>query len=708
MTLAMHRQGRLGGVLVAALLVGLVLPSGVAAATAPTITSANNATFIVGTAGSFTVTTTGDPVAAVSYTGSLPSNVTFTPNADGTATIAGTPATGTQGVYSIIITAANGTLPNATQNFTLTVKAITAPAITSASDATFTVGVAGSFTVTTTGYPVATLSQTGAPAWVTFTNVGDGTATITGTPTAAGSPSFTITAANGTLPNATQTFTLTVVAASAPAITSANSTTFVVGTAGSFTVTTTGAPKPGLSVTGGLPGGVTFTDNGNGTATLGGTAATGSAGIYALIITASNGVGSNATQNFTLNVVTGIAPAFTSVAATTFTIGTAGSFQVTTTGSPPATITRTGTLPNGVSFTANPANGTATFSGTPASNTAGTYVQTLTASNGRPPNATQTFTLTVSTGGPTVTINQASGQLDPTNVSPIRFTVVFSASVTGFGAQTSDVTISGTAGGTKAAAVSGSGTTYTVSISGMTTPGTVIATIPAGAATDTSGRANLASTSTDNTVGWATSAASLTVTPSASTITWGQTVTLLVRIAANGANRQVQLWGARDNRNPANFALITTLTTNSSGVAALAYTPPTNLYYEARFLGAADLAAAISPQSRVVVRQISLLRPTNGGAVKSVSRGTKVNFTTTVRPSRPELTPATVTYWVFRKVSGAWQQYYTTNVVADSAGLARFSWTFSSSGTWYVRSMANPTPYNANSVKAPIEQYRVS
>jgi hypothetical protein len=69
--------------------------------------------------------------------------------------------------------------------------------------------------------------------------------------------------------------------------------------------------------------------------------------------------------------------------------------------------------------------------------------------------------------GPTVTINQASGQADPTSTSPIRFTVVFSASVTGF--ATGDVTISGTAGGTKAAAVSGSGTTYTVSVTGMTT-----------------------------------------------------------------------------------------------------------------------------------------------------------------------------------------------------------------------------------------------
>jgi hypothetical protein len=88
----------------------------------------------------------------------------------------------------------------------------------------------------------------------------------------------------------------------APSITSANSTTFTVGTAGSFTVTTTGAPTPSLTETGALPGGVTFVNNGNGTATLSGTPAAGTAGSYPITITASNGVGAPANQSFTLTV----------------------------------------------------------------------------------------------------------------------------------------------------------------------------------------------------------------------------------------------------------------------------------------------------------------------------------------------------------------------------------------------------------------------
>ena len=107
-------------------------------------------------------------------------------------------------------------------------------------------------------------------------------------------------------------------------------------------------------------------------------------------------------------------------------------------------------------------------------------------------------TVTYDVTAPTVTINQAAGQADPTNTSPINFTVVFSEPVTDF--ATGDVTLSGTAPGTLVGTVTGSGTTYNVAVSGMTGSGTVIATIAAGAAHDAAGNANAASTSTDNTV----------------------------------------------------------------------------------------------------------------------------------------------------------------------------------------------------------------
>src|SRR5271166_3328531 len=88
----------------------------------------------------------------------------------------------------------------------------------------------------------------------------------------------------------------------APAITSADDDAFTVGQFGSFTITTTGYPTPAITETGSLPTGVTFTDNGNGTATLAGTPQEGTLGTYPLTLTAAIGISPSATQSFTLTV----------------------------------------------------------------------------------------------------------------------------------------------------------------------------------------------------------------------------------------------------------------------------------------------------------------------------------------------------------------------------------------------------------------------
>jgi hypothetical protein len=330
--------------------------------------------------------------------------VTFTDNGDGTATLAGTPAAGTAGSYPLTVSATN-TAGNRQQSFTLTVvPANASPVITSADHATFAKSSAGSFTITTTaGYPTSTtVTKTGSlPAGVSFTDNGDGTATIAGTPTAAGAFSITVTASNGASTDATQSFTLTVT--EKPTFSSADHTTFVVGTAGSFTVTTTAGYPPTTTLTksGALPSGVSFTDNGDGTATLAGTPAAGTAGSYPLTVSATNTAGTRQ-QSFTLTVVPANAsPVITSADHATFTRGSAGSVTVTTTAGYPTatTITRTGSLPSGVTFTDNH-NGTATLAGTPT--VAGAFPITLTASNGASTNATQSFTLTVN-APPTIT-----------------------------------------------------------------------------------------------------------------------------------------------------------------------------------------------------------------------------------------------------------------------------------------------------------------
>ncbi len=79
-----------------------------------------------------------------------------------------------------------------------------------------------------TGIPAPTVSVTSGvlPTGLTLSAAG----LLSGTPTQSGSFPVTLTATNGTLPNATQAFTVVVNAA--PAITSANNTTFTVGTRG--------------------------------------------------------------------------------------------------------------------------------------------------------------------------------------------------------------------------------------------------------------------------------------------------------------------------------------------------------------------------------------------------------------------------------------------------------------------------------------------
>ena len=407
--------------------------------TQPAITSPSATTFTTGIAKSFTVSTTGSPVPALTRTGTLPEGLSFKDNGDGTATISGTAASSAappagSTPYSLTLKATNGA-GNVTQPFTLTVtNPGTPPAITSADSASFTTGVAGGFKVTTTGSPTATLSKLSGslPEGITFKDNGDGTATISGTPSASAAPpadstdyAITLKATNGA-GSTTQPFTLTITnPGTPPAFTSAPASSFTIGVAKSFTVSTTGSPVPALTRTGTLPAGLSFKDNGNGTATISGTAAAsaapaGESATYPLELAASSGAGSSS-QVFSLTVVNpGTSPSFTSADSTSFTTGSAATFTITTSGAPDAALTRTGTLPSGLSFKDN-GDGTATISGTAANSAAppagsSPYSFTLKATNSAG-NASQSFTLTVVNPGVAPTITSADSASFTTGVA---------------------------------------------------------------------------------------------------------------------------------------------------------------------------------------------------------------------------------------------------------------------------------------------------
>lgn len=146
---------------------------------------------------------------------------------------------------------------------------------------------------------------------------------------------------------------------------------------------------------------------------------------------------------------------------------------------------------------------------------------------------TVTFTAGGDTTPPTVTVNQAAGQADPTVTSPILFTVTFSELVTGFGPG--DLIVGGTAGATSPS-ISGTGPTYTVAVSGMTTSGTVTLALPAGALADVAGNPNLASTSTDNTVTFTSTTVLMPPTAFETMTVAGTTATFRWQAPASGPN----------------------------------------------------------------------------------------------------------------------------------------------------------------------------
>ena len=234
---------------------------------APLLTSGSSVTFHPGVAGTFTVTATGTPAPTFSEVGALPLGITLNPT---TGVLSGT--TGVGGTFPITISATNGVSPAATQAFTLTVTSNTST-ITSASSVQIAAGKKVNFTVTTDGHPAASVTESGLPGWLTLTpGTGSkaGTAKLTGVgPVVGGDYTFVIHASNGIGPDTLQSFTVHVLAISSLASASFTKSGPVTQ---SFTVTTTGVGA-GVSLSATLGGnlaGLTFHDNGNGTATISG------------------------------------------------------------------------------------------------------------------------------------------------------------------------------------------------------------------------------------------------------------------------------------------------------------------------------------------------------------------------------------------------------------------------------------------------------
>ncbi len=221
-----------------------------------------------------------------------------------------------------------------------------ATAIVSDPSTTFTQGVNYSFPVLVSGYPDPTFAITNGslPTGVSLTPVAPATATdglISGATCSTGQFPVTITADSSVTGSASQAFNLTVAPST---ITSANSTTFTQTRSSSFQMSASPEPSYNFSAAS-LPTGMHLSSTG----LLYGTPV--SYGTFHIAVTATPTDAAApcaaTTQAFTLNVLPA-APRFTSANSYTATVGQAGSFQITTSGYPPATITTSSRLPAGI------------------------------------------------------------------------------------------------------------------------------------------------------------------------------------------------------------------------------------------------------------------------------------------------------------------------------------------------------------------------
>lgn len=254
------------------------------------------------------------------------------------------------------------------------------PAFTSQPTTTFTDTVAKQFEVTATGAPAPQISiSSGLPLPTGFTFedssvagagkaklIYDGTSTPTG--------SYPVTFLASGFPAVEQDFTIVI--GDNIEITSTDMPTFTAGKFGEFLITTSGSPAPAIDFTGVacLPSGLSLSDNGDGTATVSGTATVPSAGVILVCpITADNGTASD-TQNLKANVLEPPPAHFTSGDDTTFYAGVLNSFEFSTAGAEtPVTIDLPcNDEPGFVSFNDH-GDGTATLHGNPGFGTDGSF-----------------------------------------------------------------------------------------------------------------------------------------------------------------------------------------------------------------------------------------------------------------------------------------------------------------------------------------------
>ena len=279
------------------------------------------------------------------------------------------------------------------------------PSFTSTPPTAATAGQPFSYSITTSDPDTASaslvLTASGLPSWMTFTNTGNGTGTLAGTPSALGNATIILSVTDGAYTTC-QTVNLGIVPVggnNAPVIVESTLPSANIGVPFTATIHATDADGQALALSNGArPAWLGFSDNGDGSATFSGTPINGTEGTFNITVATTDGL-AKTRKTFVLTVINPSSPVV-AVAATDAAAAEAGldpgTFTLTRTGgNSTAALTVTyslgGSATNGTDY--NTLTGTATF----AANSTTTTV-TVTPKDDTEYEGAETVVLTLSEG----------------------------------------------------------------------------------------------------------------------------------------------------------------------------------------------------------------------------------------------------------------------------------------------------------------------